>query len=146
MKNLKIAAILLFASMTINAQDLNQNEVPQNLQDALSSKFSDVKDVEWEKKGDRYKVEFEIDRMDHDIWYDGDGNIIKSKIEVSESELPSKIASVVKDNYADYKIESIEIIETSGIKTFKIEIEKGWSKERELIVDESGKIISDLED
>ena len=58
----------LFTAVLIDAADKSQN-----LQDALSSKFTDAKDVEWEKKADHYKVEFEINRMDHNIWYDGDG-------------------------------------------------------------------------
>lgn len=146
MKKLRIAALLLFATAAVSAQDLRTNEVPANLQSTFTKSFTNVKDVEWEKKGDYYKVEFEINRMDHDIWYDAQGNVIKSKIEISESELPSAVASAVKTKYADYKIDSVEVLEEGGKKTYKVEIEKGWTKERKLVLDASGEILSDMED
>lgn len=146
MKNLKIAALLLFATVAVSAQDLKTNEVPTNLQSIFNTSYTNVTDVEWEKKGDHYKVEFEINKMDHDIWYDVQGNVIKSKIEISESELPSAVASAVKAKYADYKIDSVEVREEGGKKTYQVEIEKGWAKERKLIVDASGSILSDIED
>lgn len=146
MKKLRIAALLLFATAAVSAQDLRTNEVPANLQSTFTKSFTNVKDVEWEKKGDVYKVEFEINRMDHDIWYDAQGNVIKSKIEISESELPLAVASAVKTKYADYKIDSVEVLEEGGKKTYKVEIEKGWTKERKLVLDASGEILSDMED
>lgn len=146
MKKLRIAALLLFATAAVSAQDLRTNEVPANLQSTFTKSFTNVKDVEWEKKGDVYKVEFEINRMDHDIWYDAQGNVIKSKIEISESELPSAVVSAIKTKYADYKIDSVEVLEEAGKKTYKVEIEKGWTKERKLVLDASGEILSDMED
>ncbi|MBA6154476.1 PepSY domain-containing protein [Gelidibacter maritimus] len=146
MKNLKIAALLLFATATISAQDLKTDEVPTNLQTIFSNSYSNVADVEWEKKGDHYKVEFEVNSLEHDIWYDADGNVAKSKVEILESELPSAVASAVKTKYADYKVDSVEVHEEGGKTTYEVEIEKGWTKERKLIVDASGKILSDIED
>lgn len=146
MKNLKIAALLLFATATISAQDLKLADVPSNLQSTFKSSYNNAKDIEWEKKGDHFKVEFEIDRMEHDIWYDGEGKILKSKIEISKSKLPSAVATAVKGKYADYKIDSVEVFEQEGNKTYKVEIEKGWLKERKMILDASGKIITDIED
>lgn len=146
MKNLKIAALLLFATATISAQDLRINEVPSNLQSVFSKAYGNAKDVEWEKKGDDFKVEFEVNRMDHDVWYDAQGKVLKSKIEISKKELPSVVAAAVKTKYPDYKIDSVEVYEQDGSKTYKIEIEKGWRMERNLMIDSSGKILSDRED
>ncbi|RXJ51247.1 PepSY-like domain-containing protein [Gelidibacter gilvus] len=146
MKNLKIAAFLLFATAAVSAQDLKTDEVPANLQSKFNTAYTNVTDVEWEKKGDHYKVEFEINKMDHDVWYDAEGNVIKSEIEISASELPSAISSAVKARYADYKIDTVEVSEEGGKKTYEVEIEKGWTKERKLILDASGKILHDKED
>lgn len=146
MKNLKIAALLLVATATVSAQDLTMDAVPANLQSTLSKSYSAAKDVEWERKGDLFKVEFEINRLDHDLWYDGEGNIIKSKIEIRENELPPLVATAVKNKYADYKIDSVEVYEQEGTKTYKVDIEKGWFIERKLTIDGTGKIITDFED
>ncbi len=148
MKNLKIAALVVFATATtaINAQDLKSADVPAKVQTTFTSAHADAKDVEWEKKGDHFKVEFEVNNMDHDIWYDAEGKVMKSKMEISESQLPASVTTAVKNAYADYKIDSVEVIDEDGAKTYEVEIEKGWLKERKLIIDASGKVISDLED
>lgn len=146
MKQLRIAALIAFATATMSAQDLSLDQVPANLKTKFSQSYTNVKDVEWEKKDNYYKVEFEINRMDHDIWYDSEGKVVKSKIEVASSELPSAVASAVKNAYPDYKIDSAEVLVNNGTTTYKVEIEKGWTKERNLIIDASGKIVSDIED
>lgn len=146
MKNLRIAAVLLFATATITAQDLTIEEVPSNLQTTFTDSFKNTTDVEWEKKGDLFKVEFEINKMDHDVWYDAEGNVVKSKIEISQNELPSTIASAVKTKYPEYKLDSIEVYEDATSKTYKVEIEKGWSMERKLVFEASGTLLSDIED
>ncbi|TDU40069.1 putative PepSY-like beta-lactamase-inhibitor [Gelidibacter sediminis] len=146
MKNLKIAAVLLFATATISAQDLKTNEVPAVVQNAFSTAHNNATDVEWEKKAEHYKVEFEVNNMERDIWYDSNGAVVKSEMEISEGELPAAVAKAVKDAYTDYKIDSIDVLEMNGEKTYEIEIEKGWLKERKLIIDATGKVISDLED
>lgn len=146
MKNLKIAALLLIATATVSAQDLKISEVPVNLKTTFSKAYTNVTDVEWEKKGDHFKVEFEINNLDHDIWYNAQGDVIKSKIEILENELPSVVATAVKTKYPDYKIDSVEVHEKDGATSYEVEIEKGWTMERKLILDVSGKILSDKED
>jgi len=148
MKNLKIAALALFATATtaVTAQDLKTEEVPAKVRTSFTTAHTNVQDIEWEKKGDHFKVEFESNKMDHDIWYDAEGNVVKSKMEITESELPAAVVSAVKKAYADYKIDSVEVLEMNGAKTYEVEIEKGWLKERKLIIDASGKVISDMED
>lgn len=146
MKKLKITALVVFATAAMNAQDLRTNDVPANLQSTFTNAYANASDVEWEKKGEHFKVEFEIDRLDHDVWYDTSGNVVKSKIEITEDNLPATIASAIKDKYADYKIDSIEVHEENNVKTYEVEIEKGWSEERKLVIDHTGNILSDIED
>lgn len=146
MKNLKITAIVVFATAMLNAQDLKTNELPSAVQNSFSQAYTNVKDVEWEKKGDHFKVEFEINRMEHDVWYDDQGKVMKSEKEISANELPSDVAAAIKTKYPDYKIDSVEVKEEGNQKVYKVEIEKGWTKERKLFLDSSGKILNDLED
>lgn len=146
MKNLKITALAVFATAMLNAQDLKTSEVPTEVQNSFSQSYTNAKDVEWEKKGDHFKVEFEINRMDHDVWYDAEGKVMKSEKEIPVNDLPSVVAAAIKTKYPDYKIDSIEVKEEGSQKVFKVEIEKGWTKERKLFLDSSGKILSDLED
>ena len=146
MKKLKITVLSVFATVTLYAQDIKGQEVPSEVNTTFSQSYSNATDVEWEKSGDFFKVEFEINNMDHDIWYDGNGKMVKSKIEISEKDLPGNIVSAVKNKYADYKIDSIEVHEENSVTTYEVEIEKAWSDERTLMIDSSGNILSDVED
>lgn len=146
MKNLKITVLALCTTALLSAQDLSKDQIPENIQSTFQQNFTNAKDVDWEKSGNDYKVEFEIDNKDHDIWYYKNGMVIKFKKEISENEIPQEVVSTITDKYPDYKIDSAEVEEQDNQKIYKIEIDKGWNKERELVIDATGKIVSDLED
>lgn len=146
MKNLKIAALAIFATATMSAQDLKTSDVPSNLTNNFQKSYANATGVEWEMDGDNYKVEFDVNKMEHEIWYSKDGTVVKTESEISESELPSAIKSVIKNKYADYKVDSIEMTESNGEKNYEVELEKGWTKEVKVVFDSTGKVMSSVED
>ncbi|HLT33895.1 MAG TPA: PepSY-like domain-containing protein [Aquaticitalea sp.] len=146
MKTLSMIALGMLATASISAQDLKTNEIPSNLQTTFTKAYADARDVEWEKRGDSYKVEFEVNNMDHEVWYAANGKTIKTEMEMDKTALPSAITNVINGKYADFKIEDVEMREEGNNKTYKIEIEKGLMKERTLVINANGKIISDRED
>src|SRR5690606_12150297 len=146
MKNLKIAALAIFATATMSAQDLKTNDVPSNVSNNFQKSYANATGVEWEMDGDNYKVEFDVNKMEHEIWYSKDGTVVKTESEISESELPSAIKSVIKNKYADHKVDSIEMTESNGQKNYEVELEKGWTKEVKVVFDATGKVMSSVED
>ena len=146
MKAIKIAALAIFATATMSAQDLKMNEIPSNLMEIFKKSFTNVTDVEWEMDGEYYNVEFEVNRIEHEIWYDKNGTIIKTEKDVTEKDLPEAISSVLKSNYSEYKIDSIEMTEFKGKITYEVELEKGWSDELKVIFDASGTVLSSRND
>lgn len=146
MKTLKITALAIFATAMMNAQDLKMSDVPSNLMTNFQNTYKTATDVEWEMDGMHYNVEFEISRMDHEIWYAKDGTIVRSEAEIRKKDLPTTIASAIKSNYAGYKIDSIEVTEMDQVKTYEVELEKGWTKEIKVIFDSEGKVLSSVED
>ncbi|MGJ8594155.1 MAG: PepSY-like domain-containing protein [Aquaticitalea sp.] len=147
MKNLKITALALFATVAMNAQDLKMTDVPSALTTSFQKTYTNVTDVEWEMEGENYKVEFEdANKMEHEIWYTKDGSIVKTEMEISKSQLPSEITKSIGSNYSGYKIDSIEMTEMGNKKTYEVELEKGWSTERTVVFDAAGKVLSDIED
>lgn len=77
---------------------------------------------------------------------DNNGKVLKEKIEISPSELPVSLQKIIKNKYPDYTIHEFEVTKLQGRKSYKIEIDQGWLKERKLTIDQTGKLISDLED
>ena len=102
--------------------------------------------MEWEKEQDSYKVEFEINREDHEIWYTADGSISKMEKEIAENNLPQVIKSAINSNYPKYKIDSIEMMEENNSATYEVELERGWNDEKHVIFTSDGKVLSDIDD
>jgi uncharacterized membrane protein YkoI len=130
----------------VNAQDLSADKVPTKVMADFQKNYPQAKDVEWEMQGNHYKVDFDLGRYDHEISYDNAGKVVKLEKEINPTELPSNIASVVKQKYPDYKIDKVEVKEWDNKTSYEVEIEQGWFKERNLVLDSNGKLISDLED
>ena len=146
MKTLRITTLAIFATAAIYAQDLNQNEVPTNLLNAFQKTYSNASDVEWELDSETYKVEFDLNDLEQEIWYTKDGIIVKREMEITEKDLPSAVLSAIKSKYVGYKIDSIELIEMDNKKTYEVELEKGWTQELKVVFDVNGDVLSSVED
>ncbi len=142
MKTLKILTIALFATGVAMAQDLNPSEVPGNLKDAFNKEYPMATDVEWEKKLDNYKVEFDLNRQDHDVWYNASGTVLKKKIEITEVELPQAIRNAIKSNYAGYRVDDVEMIWQNNATTYEVELEKGQD-EKHITFDSNAKVLNE---
>lgn len=123
MKKLIFAICLAGASTVAVAQDIRQSEVPSVVLNAFQSKFSNATDVEWEMKGDLYKVEFEIGKFDHDLWIDKNGKVVKHKEELSKSDLPAAINDKIKTEYKDYRVDDVYKIESDGKVTYEVDLD-----------------------
>ena len=137
MKSLKIAALILFTTMTVNAQDVKNEEIPKNLKSQFEKEYPNATEIEWEKENNLFNVEFDIDEKEQEIWYDDSGNIIKTEHELEEAELPEAIRSKIKSSYSAFKIDDIEMKKENDEVTYEIELRKGW-KGKTLMFNESG--------
>lgn len=142
MKTLKILTIALFATGVAMAQDLNSSDVPGNLKDAFSKEYSKATDVEWEKELDNYKVEFDLNRQDHEVWYDASGSIIKKEQEMTEAELPQAIRDAIESNYAGHQVDDVEMIWHDNTNTYEVELEKG-QEEKHITFDGNAKVLNE---
>jgi len=145
-RNLFLGALALIGTATLSAQDMNPSDVPANLTETFQQAHPNATDVEWEKEGDSFKVEFDIDRNEQEIWYSADGNMAKTEKEIGESDLPQAISSAISSNYSDYKIDSVEMTEENGETTYEVELEKGWDDEKNVLFDANGKVLNEWDD
>lgn len=145
MKNLKfkIAALALFGVVAVQAQDLTMQEVPANLNESFQKLYPEATDVEWEKEGATYKVEFDTNQMEHEIWYSENGTLVKTEKELAITELPAAIASALKSNYSKYKIDEVEMTEENGKKIYEIELEKMFSKDITIFMTDNGSVVEE---
>ncbi len=145
MKTIRIFMLLLFVGTIATAQDLRSSEVPKGVSDSFSKEFSKASDVEWERDRDNYKVEFDMDRLEHEVWYSASGTVIKKEQDIRENDLPQAVRDAIKSKYADYRIDDVEMNWQDNVTSYYVELEKG-REEWKLRLDSNGKILSERRD
>src|SRR5690554_5033479 len=96
MKTLKIFLILIWVSAIGVAQDINPSEVFETVRNTFMKDHKNATDIEWERDMDNYKVEFDMGRKEHQVWYSATGDVIKKEQEITESELPDAVREAIK--------------------------------------------------
>ncbi|WP_432411728.1 PepSY-like domain-containing protein [Rasiella sp. SM2506] len=143
MKNLKTITLALLATAAVSAQDVKTNQVPANLNNNFAQAYPNATNVEWEMEEMNYKVEFDLGKMDHEVWYSKTGSIVKTEFEILKTDVPAAVAATVQSKYPKYKIDEIEMTEENGKKTYEVELEKWFGKDKKLVIAEDGTFISE---
>lgn len=113
MIKITLVSFLVLCVGSTFAQDIATSSVPQVVKNALIKTHSNPRDIEWEKKGENYNVEYEIGKHDHELWISPQGKILKHKEEISSSSLPQGIKKKVA---ADLKaIEQMTLKKQLGV-------------------------------
>ena len=142
MKTFKMLAVFFSIGLTaVNAQDLKSAEVPLAIQDQFKADFKNATDVEWEKDFDTFKVEFEIERLDHEVWYSSTAKQVKLEKEILITDLPKVVKKAIDQKFSDYDIDDCELLVEQGKTTYLIELEK-WFDDIEVTYTPNGKLIS----
>ena len=146
---MKKLIILLLAvwilNVHANAQDIPQSQVPSVVLNAFQVKFPNATDVDWELKGDQYKVDFEIGTRDHDVWIDKSGNIKKHKEDISKKDLPQGIVNKIAKDFSSYKIDDTDKIEADGKVVYLIELD-GTADDRKVTFSSDGEVQENIAD
>lgn len=121
------------------AQDIAQQNVPSVVVNAFQQKFPNQTAVEWELKKGLYEAEFEIKSLDHSVYIDSTGKIVKHKQEIPVSELPAAVTASIQKNFSGYKVDDVKKIEAGSKVTYKVDVEKG-TEERKVTFGADGKI------
>lgn len=129
------------------AQDIPQSQIPAPVRSAFSAHFAGASDIEWEMSGSLFKVVFEMDRsIDHEVWYDKEGKMIKHQEEISVKELPKRIRDMIKKDFGNYTFDDLERITDNGTVVYKIELNSLLHQDWDIVVDTNGKILSKIAD
>lgn len=97
----------------------------EKLRTAFKNHFPGATDVDWEKGGKLYEVEFEIKQVDYKAFYDEAGDLIMYKHDIHLSELPENLYKTITAKYPNYRFDDLEKIVKAGETSYKIELEKG---------------------
>ncbi len=122
------------------AQDLSSHQVPAIVLNAFKSKFPKAVDIDWEKSKAHYEVEFEINRLDHEVWFDTEGNVLRHEQEIRVKNLPEAIKSAIKTNYKGFRIFEADQLIIGNVNVFKLDL-ISFTQKFEIIVDANGNVV-----
>lgn len=145
MKTLKIFMLFFFVTAVTVAQDINPSEVPEAVKTAFIKDNAKATDVEWEKDLNNYKVEFDMGRMEQEIWYTASGEVIKKEQDITEADLPQAIRDAIKSKYDGYRVDDVEMKWQDNATTYEVELEKG-KDEWKVTYNSHGTLIRELRD
>lgn len=141
MHMINLFALMILSTGTVLAQDIPQSEVPEKVLRSFNEKFPKASDVEWEREGDLFQVDFDMGFFaDHDAWFDASGTMTRHKEEISKSDLPAAVANAIAAQYAEYRIDDVDRITESGKVSYKVELERG-EEDRNVYFSEDGTFI-----
>lgn len=144
-KSTILAAFLLVGGIaSSSAQDINQKDVPSVIKSAFNKAYPEATDVDWEKKGANYEVDFNIGSVDHKATYTVSGKTLSFEKDIPNGKLPAVIAKNIKAKYPSGRIDDVDWINTAGKITYKIDIE--GTPDVNVWYDASGKFIKEVAD
>ena len=138
-KSLTTVVVMLSATLTF-AQKMQEKNIPASVISTFQKNYPTVKSVKWDKEGEQYEANFDLQKADNSVLIDAQGNIVETEVEIELRELPTSILEYVKLHYAGKQAkESAKITDAKGAVTYEVEI-----KGMDLIFDSKGKFIKEL--
>lgn len=142
MKTLKIAMLAIFATLTMNAQNVVESQVPANFTEGLLKVYPNATHVIWERNNDNYKVEFKSGDLGHTIHFNKQGDKVRVEARMITTNLPAVIVEDLNKNYGDYNIDSVHSIIKNDVTTYKVVLQKkDWVEEITLLYSGSGEVL-----
>ncbi len=140
MKKILAFTIPVLMALTSCAQDVHQSLVPSIVLNTFQQKFPKAYDIEWEKKGEFYEVEFDLGFKDHKALIDTNGKMVKHKQDISSFDLPPAVKDKIAKNYPHYKIDDLDRIEVDGMVVYKVELENRV-EEKKIYIKDNGDLL-----
>lgn len=92
-------------------------------------------------------MEFETGwNVDHEIWYNAGGDLVKHKEDIPTKELPIQVKEKIKEEFSNYSIDDLERISEEGKVVYKMELNSIWKQDWEVVIDAEGGILNKVAD
>lgn len=143
MKKLSIIAIFFALSSATFAQEKEHEgkesiKVPTAVKTALATKYTDAKNVTWEKENGNYEANWGgKSGEDNSVQYTPSGNFIEIVNAMPVSQLPAKVVTYVKQHYNGAKItEAGKVTDAKGKLSYEAEVHG-----KDIVFDENGNFV-----
>lgn len=100
--------------------EMAAENVPEAVKEGLASEFPEVRILEWEAVDQNYVAEFNIDNIPYEVMLSPEGELLKYKYDILESELPEGVQATLQKEYANIPIANTEIMIHEGTKYYQV--------------------------
>lgn len=138
MKSLSLFITALSTTLISCAQDIPASKVPSVVQNTLQSTFSNAAKIEWEKKGNLYEAEFEIDNTEYTAHIEASGKLLVYKVDIAATELPAAITQAIARDHAGYQLDDADKLVKDGTTYYQVELEAKGKKDVKVVYAANG--------
>jgi len=141
---MKYLIFLLLTSSTvsfINAQKLNESQVPSAVKSTFKKKYPSVK-ASWDKEDANYEANFKENGTAMSTVIDKNGTIVETEADIPVTDLPKMVRDYMKKNYPAIRMgEAARIVKANGDINYETEVHH-----KDILFDAEGKFIKEVKD
>ncbi len=128
-------------------QDISAGMVPSLIINEFQKSFPKAQRVEWEKEGEWYKAEFEtgLTSLDHEVWMDRSGKIIRHEEELLPRDLPPAVMKTIRRDFKGYRVSDVKKITAESQVKYVLEL-NSFTRDWEMVFDSAGNVLSQMPD
>ncbi|HXB12392.1 MAG TPA: PepSY-like domain-containing protein [Bacteroidia bacterium] len=122
----KVIILLAFFAGTIcvNAQKVNEADVPAAVKIEFKSLYPNIATVKWEKENGNYEANFSENKIETSATMDASGKLLETEQTIAIVSLPKGATDYLAKNLAGKKVkEASKIKDAAGKITYEAEVE-----------------------
>ncbi|WP_157578422.1 PepSY-like domain-containing protein [Pontibacter roseus] len=142
MKNTAFAFLLMAGALFScdDNDDVKPDDVPAAVKETLLTSFPNATDVDWEKLGEDFEADFDVDTVDYSALINSSGSLLKQKQDILETELPEAVRTAIEGAYAGYKIDDSELLLQGQTTLYQVELDDN-TREEKLVYSADGQLV-----
>ena len=140
-----LLTLLLLAVPTVftscdDDDDHNFDFVTETIHNAFQNLYPQIQPYEWEIDGPYVKAEFIKESKHYEAWFTLTGDWVRTETD-DVGTLPEPVATSLATNYADYRIDDVDWVETPTGNFYEVELEKAGSPDLTVKIAPDGTVI-----
>ena len=125
---LSISLMLLLGLVQFSCDDDKDNDVkpdsvPETVKTTLTANFPNTVGLEWEKVGNDYEADFDVDTVDHEALISASGEMLKYKYDITEAELPEAVKTAISQSYSNLRLDDAEKLLQGNSEYYQVELD-----------------------
>lgn len=132
--SLLVIVLFIFSSCS-------EKKVPKEIKDTFFEMEPLAQDIQWLNNKGLYQVYYTLNNCKKTSYFNKKGNWLETETEITKEKLTPAIIEVLNNQFFEYTIKDIELVETFDKQIlYEVDLQKD-EKKYDILFDESGKIL-----